>query len=141
MAGAIRDHDRSREWDRELYLRRPGAGLVRVGPDLDLESAIFSPLPDASASLGDISMISRRDSIAPSALYSQLDKQMLGIKTRKRRSKSGVFNVRALDAIVGLAASGFFNASSKKRKRELPTQTALGFINVPSVQLKRKRMR
>jgi hypothetical protein len=60
-----------------------------------------------------------------------MDRQMQGIQSTKRRSKSGVYNVRALDAIVGLAASGFFTSESKKRKAPLATQTALGFINVP----------
>jgi len=79
----------------------------------------------------DTTASTRRGSISPSALYSQMDKQMLGIKSTKRRSKSGTYNVRALDAIVGLAASGYFTAQPKKRKRPVLTQTALGFINVP----------
>ena len=79
--------------------------------------------------------------MSASALYSQMDRQMLGIKSTKRRSKSGQFNVRALDAIVGLAASGYFSPT-KKRKLPMPTQTALGFINVPHcapTKSKRKR--
>jgi hypothetical protein len=129
--------DRSRERGADYgQLWQPGRGFA--------DAADF-PLPDSTAI--DMSGIqtassSRRGSMAPSALYSQLDKQMMGIKSTKRRSKSGVYNVRALDAIVGLAASGYFNPSPKKRKRVVPTQTALGFINVPScapTKSKRKR--
>jgi hypothetical protein len=80
--------------------------------------------------------------MAPSALYSQMDREMLGLKSYKRRSKSGTYNVRALDAIVGLAASGYFNPKPKKRKSSYPTTTALGFVNVPTcapTKSKRKR--
>lgn len=130
-------HDRSREWDR-AWLMRPGHGLV------DPEAADF-PLPSEHSALDmtgiDTASSSRRGSISPSALYSQMDRQMMGIKGTKRRSKSGQFNVRALDAIVGLAASGYFSPQAKKRKRPVPTQTALGFINVPSCPPFKKRVR
>jgi len=133
--------DRSREGGRDwVALWNPARGFVPAGEDGPLHSTPehsaldMSGIPTASSS--------RRGSIAPSALYSQIDRQMLGIKSTKRRSKSGVYNVRALDAIVGLAASGYFNPPGRKRKAPVPTQTALGFINVPHcapTKSKRKR--
>ena len=135
--------DRSREWEPDRpWLMQPGRGYV------DAEDI---PLPGSEWDAVDMSGVTdapstRRGSIAPSALspsalYSQMDRQMLGIKGTKRRSKSGQYNVRALDAIVGLAASGYFT-QTRKRKQPVPTQTALGFINVPHcapTKSKRKR--
>jgi len=79
--------------------------------------------------------------LGPAAVYSHIDRQMVGVKSYKRRSSSGRYNVRALEAIVGLAASGFFTPSTKKRKFVPPAQTALGFINVPGCPTKGKRKR
>lgn len=73
--------------------------------------------------------VSVAGALAPAALYAQLDKQMTS--SRKRRSNTGYVNVTALDAIVGLAASGYFTPKAKKRKQVAPPQTALGFISVP----------
>ena len=98
--------------------------------------------PDLGYSALDMSAIPISDDIAPSAIYSQIDRQMQGIQSTKRRSKSGTYNVRALDAIVGLAASGYFNPKFRKRKIAPPMTTALGFVNVPycaPTKSKRKR--
>ena len=132
------------DWDQptEEQLNASGRSRPRYAAEPEdpysisgLFSAENMPLPDSL----NASMISRRSSMAPSALYSQMDRQMLGLKSYKRRSKSGTYNVRALDAIVGLAASGYFNSKSRKRKIPAPTTTALGFVNVPTCAPKKSK--
>ncbi len=88
-------------------------------------------LPSSSSDVGIADSV-----VSPMAVYSALDKKTRG----KRRSPSGYVNVTALNAIVGLAASGFFTPGKKRKRAEAPPQTALGFINVPTCKtLKRKR--